>query len=198
MSVSAYFGCPGCGKSSILTLIAQKELKRIAKGKSKYTAVYTNFPCSGCIKFRFSDLGKVYFHNCLMLIDEVTLDADSRNYKNFPQHTKEWFCLHRHFGVDCIYSLQDWSRADKTIRELTTSLYYVDKFLIWSIARPIFRTISINDMIGDLIMGYRFPNFWEAIGNVKIYRISKAWTFYNSFDKYGFDELPPPATERWP
>lgn len=198
MSISAYFGPPGSGKSSVLTLIAQKELKLISKGKSKYQTVYTNFPCSGCTQFSFNDLGVYYFHDCLVILDELTLSADSRDYKNFPQRAKEFITLHRHFNIDLIYTVQDWSRAEKTIRENTVSLYYVSNLIWFSVVRPIYRTICVNEMVGDLIMGYRFPTLKELLfGGFHLYPIFKAWKYYNSFDKYGFDQLPPPPTDIW-
>lgn len=199
MAISCVFGPPGCGKSSVLTIIAQKELKRISKGKSKYDAVYTNFPCSGCLQLDFSLLGSYYYRNCLIILDELTLSADNRSWKSFPKQIKEFICLHRHFGIDIIYTVQDWSRAEKTIRENTVNLLYLDRFFWWSIARPIYRTITINEYIGDLIQGYRFPTFGETLfGGVKIYFIKRAWRYYNSFDKYGFDKLPSPPTDVWP
>lgn len=185
--ITTYFGLAGCGKSSILTLIAQKELKRIAKGKSKYTKVYTNFPCIGCEEISIKVLGKYYLHDALIILDEITLSADSRDWKNFPKEAKEFVCLHRHFNTDLIVSVQDYSRCEKTIREMTNALYYVSRGMFWSTARPIYRTIAINEYIGDLIQGYRFPTFWEAITGNRIYIISRAWKYYDSFDKYGFD-----------
>ena len=195
--ISCIFCPPGCGKSSVLTLIAQEELKRIRSGKSKYTAVYTNFDCQDCLKIDFRDLGHYYYHDCLIILDELTLSADNRSWKSFPQESKEFICLHRHFGVDLIYSVQDWSRAEKTIRENTVQLFYCNRFLWWSIVRPIYRTITINEYVGDLIMGYRFPRLNELIGSLKIYYIKKAWRYYDSFDKYGFDALPTPQNLKW-
>ena len=47
-------------------------------------------------------------------------------------------------------------------------------------------------------MGYRFPTFRELIfGGFHIYPIFKAWRYYNSFDKYGFDALPAPDMKKW-
>lgn len=195
--ISAFFGPPGCGKSSVLTLIAQKHLKKIKQGKSKYQHVYTNFPCSGCEIIDFKKLGSFYYHDSLLLFDELTLSADNRSWKTFPEQIKQFICLHRHFNIDIIYTVQDWSRAEKTIRENTVSLFYVSNFLWWSRVRPIFRTININEYMGDLIMGYRFPDFFEAIQQGHIYYIKKAWRYYNSFDKYGFDELPEPQHDIW-
>ena len=102
--ISCYFGSPGCGKSSILTLIAQTELKRIKKGKSKYKHVYTNFPCSNCEKIDFFNLGNSYYHDALIILDEVTLSADSRDWKNLSKQQKEFkidqSCDHRENGDD--------------------------------------------------------------------------------------------------
>ena len=197
--ISCIFGPPGCGKSSVLTLIAQKELKKIQKGKSKYNAVYTNFNCKGCIKINFRDLGHYYYHNALIILDELTLSADNRSWKTFPQESKEFICLHRHFNTDIIYTVQDWSRAEKTIRENTVNLYYCTRFLLhFSILRPIFRTICINEYIGELIQGYRLPNISELLtGGLKFYFIKKAWSYYDSYDKYGFDLLPEPENKVW-
>lgn len=196
--ITALFGPPGCGKSSVLTLIAQKELVKIRKGKSRYKHVYTNFDCKNCLKVDFFNLGHYYYHDCLIILDELTLSADNRSWKSFPEETKQFICLHRHFNIDIIYTVQDWSRAEKTIRENTVSLYYLNRFLFWSISRPIYRTICVNEYIGDLIMGYRFPTFRELIfGGFHIYPIFKAWRYYNSFDKYGFDALPAPDMKKW-
>ena len=46
--ITCYFGVPGCGKTTLLTKIAQKELKRIKRCKSPYNHVLTNFYCQGC------------------------------------------------------------------------------------------------------------------------------------------------------
>lgn len=197
--ISAIFGPPGCGKSSVLTLIAQKELKKIANGKSKYKAVFTNFPCSGCNKISFELLGSFYYRDCLIILDELTLSADNRDWKTFSKTAKSFICLHRHFNIDIWVSVQDYSRMEKTVRENCVQLFYCTRFLLsFSICRPIYRTICINEYIGDLIQGYRFPSFIELItGGMKIYCIRKAWKFYNSYDKYGFDSLPDPIVEKW-
>lgn len=198
MSISAYFGPPGCGKTSVLTLIAQKELKRISKGKSKYKYVYTNFPCKGCLSISFMDFGYYYYHDCLILLDELTLSADSRDWKNLPDKAKQFITLHRHFKIDLIYNVQDWSRCEKTMRTNTTSLFYLSPFLSWTIARPIYRTININEYMSEIVMGYRFPHLSELIsGGTKFYPIKKARKYFNSFDTYGFDLLPDPKSSSW-
>ena len=58
--ITCYFGVPGCGKTTLLTKIAQMELKRINRGKSPYNHVLTNFYCQGCEMVDFKDLGSKY------------------------------------------------------------------------------------------------------------------------------------------
>lgn len=99
--VSGYFGVPGCGKSTMLTKFAQKELRRIRAGKSSYDHVLTNFYCEGCEKIDFRDLGKYKMYNCLILLDELTLDSDSRDYKSFSLSAKKFL----RFTVICIVTL---------------------------------------------------------------------------------------------
>lgn len=73
--ITCYFGLPGVGKSTILTCLAQRELRRIAKGKSKYEIVCTNYYCQDCIQLTYKQLGNVKLQNALVLLDELTLDA---------------------------------------------------------------------------------------------------------------------------
>ena len=89
--VKGYFGLPGSGKSTFLTMIAQKELKRIRRGKSAYKHVLTNFYCEGCCIIDYSQLGLYDLSHSLILLDEITLDAESRDFKLFNSKKKRFF-----------------------------------------------------------------------------------------------------------
>ena len=123
--ITCFFGLPGAGKSSMLTKIARKEIKRIERGKSPYRMVLSNYYIEGCYEFRFEDLGVYDMDNCLVLLDELTLDADSRDFKNFNKNLKQFFIMHRHYGVDIVYATQQYDGVDKKIRDLTHDLYYL-------------------------------------------------------------------------
>lgn len=190
--ISGYFGVPGSGKTTILTALAQKELRRIRRGTSSYEHVLTNFYCVGCERVEFFDFNTYSVHNCLILLDELTLDADSRSFKSFPQGIKEFIVMHRHLRNDIIYFVQDYSRIDKTIRELTNELWYVRKpvfpfFRRFSICRRIFRNIVINEFTSDLVLGYRFSKFMERLfiphGTFKIIYRPRWYRFFDSFDE---------------
>lgn len=190
--IKGYFGLPGSGKSTFLTMIAQKEIKRIQRGKSRYKRVFTNFYCQGCYIIEYAKLGLYDFSDSLILLDEITLDADSRNFKQFDQVKKQFFLLHRHYGIDVIYFTQQWDGVDKKIRDITHDLYYVKKLRLpfisnLSVATRIFRVLDINEDTKEIVNGYRFPNWFDRlIGRTKEY----CWRpkYYKYFDS--FDTIP--------
>ena len=163
--ITCYFGVPGVGKTTIAARIAQKELKRIRKGKSQYDYVLTNFECRGCHKVDFHDIGRKDIQNCLIIFDEITLDADNRDHKNFAKESVEGFVLHRHYFNDIIVITQYYQMMDIKIRNLTQRLYIMTKSYILPISRyrQVFRTYVINEHTSELVMGYRFANFVEIL-----------------------------------
>lgn len=202
--ITCYFGVPGCGKTTILTKRAQKELKKIKKGKSKYSHVLTNFECNGCEKVSFEDLGKFKIENSLILLDEITLDADNREFKTFSKEHKRFFTLHRHLNNDIIVFCQDYSRMDKTIRNNIYDLWYVTKpvfplFSQFSICRRIFRNVAINEFTSELTMGYRFATFWERIFSSTFQFVYRRpyYKYFDSFDCTAFDGVEEFDYESW-
>ena len=193
--ITGYFGLPGSGKTTFLTMLAQKELKRMAKGKSPYKHILTNFYCEGCEKIDFFDLGLYRFDNALILLDEITIDADNRDFKNFGKEKVTFFVLHRHYFCDIIYFTQQWDAVDKKIRSLTSNLFYVTKafsnvqgilfkpFQCFSVARKVFRQLEINDYTNQIVYGYRFPSTFERFfGRTKQFCYRPKW--YKYFDSW--------------
>ena len=193
--ITGYFGVPGVGKTTILTKIAMKELNRIAKGKSKYTAVYTNFECAGCYKISFADLENYKIYRGLILLDELMLDADNRNFKSFPLGIRDFLTLHRKLFCDIVYVTQAYDKVDTKIRALTQDLWYMERSVVpllaeFTVARRIFRTISITELNGELVMGYRFANFIEKLftSNRQILFRRPLYKFFNSYDEGNLKE----------
>lgn len=217
--ITCYFGLPGCGKSSFLAKIAKKELKKIRhdnklrskKGqavskrrlKSKYKRVFSNYYLEGCLQFDFNDLGLYDFSDSLILLDELTLSADSRDFKKFNQALKEFFILHRHYNIDIIYATQQYDGVDKKIRDLTFDLFYLRKFMWWTYATRIFRTLDINETTSEIVNGYRFANIIERILSrlfPYLFKI-RQWCFrpfvYKMFDSWDRKELPKKEFKKW-
>ena len=73
--ISLYFGLPGCGKTTLL-------VKHAIQGLKKYSNVYCNVPISvpGVIYVHNSEIGYRQIENGLLLIDEASIFADSRDF----------------------------------------------------------------------------------------------------------------------
>ena len=74
--IEAVFGLPRSGKSTYLAYLAKKAQRKGIK-------VYSNYYIDGCYTLDFENLGKYDYSDCLMLIDEISLLADSRDWKQF-------------------------------------------------------------------------------------------------------------------
>lgn len=164
--ITCYFGLPGCGKSTLLAKLARTEIKRIEKGKSKYRMVLCNYYIEGCYQIDFSMIGSVDMSQCLILLDEITLDADSRDFKDFAKRTKQFFILHRHYDCDIIYVTQQYDGVDRKIRELTANLFYMRKCGPLTYSTAIYRKITI-DQEGDIKMGYELPTLIKIVFDPK-------------------------------
>lgn len=202
--ITGFFGVPGCGKSTFLTKIAVKELKKIQKGKSRYKHILTNFPVYGCEQVTINDLGRYDITYSLILFDEISMDADSRDYKNFSKSLRDFFILHRHAYNDIIYFCQDYEKVDKTIRNLTFDLWYIKSSVFpilhhFSFAKRIYRNININEFTSELSLGYRFAKMSEIIftSSKKVCFRPFYYKYFDSFDKLQLDGLPPYNYQKW-
>lgn len=201
--ITGYFGVPGCGKTTLATKKARKinkmikrDEKRVKMGlnrKCPYKYVLTNFNCKGCYKIDFSDIGVYDIQECAIILDELTIDADNRDFKNFQRSSVEGFIYHRHYFNDIFYYTQNYNAVDKKIRDLTHTLYFVKKsylpfFNLFTKARRIFRTIDINEHTKEIVNGYRFPNLFELlldfIGLIRIGEICFRPFYYKDFDSF--------------
>lgn len=185
MAVTCLFGLPGCGKSTVLTAIAQKELQKIRLGKSKYSAVLTNFYCQGADIFDPVSLDRVLYRKCLILIDEVTLVWDSRNFKNFPEYVKEFFTLHRHLGTDVIYATQYYQNVDKRIRDVTSDTYRIRKLGKMHVMTRETVAVKYPEDTGDIIIGFQRPTPLSLLTKSKMY-----WgpNYYGKFDTHELNQ----------
>lgn len=183
--ISGIFGLPGAGKSVFLAKCAQTALRGkplkvgghyLHYGDAEH--VLTNFYCDGCKKFDFDDLGKYDFHNCLFLCDEISLLADSRNFKTFSDDAKFFFSQHRKGANTFIWCSQAYDDVDKRIRNLTDNYYHIRPSTFFgdkmSTIVPIEPYFDIQQ--GRPVTGYQFappvqhghiwlPKYWELINS---------------------------------
>ncbi len=191
--ITGFFGVPGVGKTTVAVKFAQRELRRMKRGKSPYEHVLTNFECEGCEKVDFSYIGVYDIQKSLIILDELTIDADNRDFKNFKKSSVEGFVYHRHYFCDIMYFTQDYNAVDKKIRNLTQDLYFLRRSMVFPFSlftryKRIFRCIDINDLTKEIITGYRFPNLWELLlscfGLLNLGGICFRPRYYKKFDSY--------------
>lgn len=195
--ITCLFGVPRVGKNTFATKIAQHHLKEMKCGVSKYEHIYTDFYCEGCEQINWNVFGEYKIMNSLIIFEEMSIDADNRNFKNFSAKKRDALVLHAHFFNDIIYCTQNYENVDKKIRDLTHELWYLEKSCIpilgeFTVAKRIFRTIAINEMNGELVMGYRFATPLERLFTrctMICYR-KRYYKYFDSFDQGSLANLP--------
>lgn len=193
--ISLYFGLPGQGKTSILV---QHALRAARDKKKRYKHIYCNIPLKieGVTFIDNSCIGKYDLSDCLLLIDEGTLFADSRDFKGFSADKVYYFMMHRHFCADIEIFVQQWDALDRKIRCITDRVYYVYKKGLLSRWITRFYRIpygiiipdgkSDSQKLGEIIQGYAKPHWLIRLFAPRVWRP----TLYKYFDSWEHKELP--------
>ena len=134
------FGKKGSGKSTLLAKIALKSLK-------KKKTVFTNMQelvVPGVFLIESSKLGEfIPPPNSVLLLDEVGILYDNRNFKSFSNAVRDFFKLQRHYKVDVWLASQSFD-VDKKLRDLTDEMALVVSLFPWlSLVRPIKKSVCL-------------------------------------------------------
>ena len=173
------FGKKGSGKSLYMVKLMRRYLRR---GYTVYSDISVNL--KGVIPISADDLADHWpVEDSAIFLDEAGLLFDNRNFKNFKKGHTEFFKLQR--KCRCVVWLNSQSfDIDKKIRDVTDNMFLQTRFLVWSICRPIARTITLTEPDGD--------NESRVADKLKFRSIfSWKWTFIPHYVKF-FDsfELP--------
>lgn len=188
------FGKKGSGKTTFLTKTAVKAMR---KGKT----VYSTVEIPGAILYDVQNIGVYTFpHNAVILIDEVGMIWDNRNYKNFRMDVRDYFKLQRQYR-NTVYLFSQTFDVDVKLRNLTDSMYLCKCFFgFMSIARKIKRDIVIVSPQGDsearIADSLEFEPFLFSLFGAKsvIFTFIPNWVKY--FKSYNPKSLPMmPGTE---
>lgn len=203
--IKLYFGLPGAGKTTMLCKLAIEALNKkvFTRGKMVplyehvYTNIHVNIP--GVTYIDNECIGKYDLRNCLILVDEATLFADSRDWKNFNGDRLEYFLTHRHYRADIVLFSQQWDAVDRKIRCITDKVYYIYKgfftrgFLTkcyripYGIIIPDGKKTGNSEKLGEIIQGYRKPPLLTRMLATLCFRPK----YYKYFDSFETKELPP-------
>lgn len=173
-----FYGAPGSGKSTLAAYFAKRALQ-------SGITVYSNLPIVGCREFDKSDLGRYLMEDCLVLWDEVGVDANSRNFKaNFTIDQIKWLKYHRHENAMVMVFSQGFDDADKIIRTLSTDLFVVRKGFFRSVNyRRIAKRPDIDEITHKPDDLYNFAPFSKR----SIY-CPRIWPMFDSFTRLGLPE----------
>lgn len=195
MSVSLYFGLPGCGKT---TMLARLALEGVSSGR--YLHVYSNVGVAipGVTLIDNECIGQYELRDCLLLIDEATLFADSRAWKEFGKGRLSYFLEHRHRNSDIVLFTQQWDGVDRKIRTITDRVYYIKKGLFtgkwfstcyripYDIIIPDPKKNAGGEKLGEIVQGYCKPPLLTRLFAKRIYRPR----YYKYFNSWELDPLP--------
>ena len=197
MAVSRYFGLPGCGKTTVLTMLAIQGVK-----SQKYKNIYTNVEnlcVHGVTYVPFDLFGDYEFRDCLLLVDEAMVECGDRDYKAFGKKKIRAFVMHRHKYSDIVLFSQEPDGIDKKIRSITDRMYYVKKGLItgkWisTIYKIPYGLVwpsenSNGENLGKIVMGYKKPPFFASLFAKRIYR-PKYYPYFDSWEDIPLDPIP--------
>ena len=178
--IEGIFGLPRSGKSTYLAKLAYKANKKGIK-------VYSNYYISGCYTLDFSKLGKEDYSDCLMILDEISLLADSRDWKDFDSDLKYFITNHGHYNVHLVYCSQSYADCDKKIRNCTDTLYYIQKLPFgFSRVREISKVMGVSE--GKMQELYELRGIGRFVFRPK---------YYKFFDSFVRRPLPPNHEHLW-
>lgn len=175
------FGKKGSGKSTLMVKVANQYL-------SRGWSVYSTEPIPRCYLLSPDDIGKVQLPpNSVLLVDEVGMIWDNREFKKFGNHVRDWFKLQRHYKVRCFLFSQTFD-IDKKLRDLTDDMYLCQNaFRVFSYAKRINRKIILTKPTGEsparIDEELRFDSFlFFMFGSRRFTFIPKWSKYFNSFE----------------
>jgi len=132
------------GKTMIMTYIhAIPALEAGLKVKSDYRLNWKGSNLSYFTPEEFDEVCMTW-RNCIVLIDEIGVILDSRQFKDEGSNTRKFFSYHRKHHVEIVASTQHISQVAKTAKNLVKDWYICsdiskDNLLIGLIAKTILR-----------------------------------------------------------
>lgn len=178
-------GKKGAGKTTILTALAIYYI-------NKHRPVYSTESIPGTYKFnpKWLDSGLTIPEGSVLLIDEVGMIWDNRDFKNFSTNTRDFFKLQRHAGITC-YMFSQTTDVDKKLRDLCDEIWLVKNFMrVFSIRRRVLKKIGVSkdeNGMGQLVDTYAMDSI---LGGLKFTFIPR---YIGFFDSYVLPEKSKPA-----
>lgn len=175
------FGKKGAGKTTMMVALAFRYLRQGRK-------VYSTVTIPGTFKINPWDIGyKQFPAGSVLLVDEVGMIWDNRDFKNFKTEVRDYFKLQRHYNHIVWLFSQTWD-IDIKLRTLCDELYLmINYFGVISVAKQIKRKVTVvkpsenaESRIADELVISPFIMF--PFGARKWLWIPKYARYFNSFE----------------
>jgi len=165
MSISIVEGRPGTGKSVFLTVMI---LRYLNAGHE----VYSNVD----IKLKETDKRFLRFHliesldECTKLrkgkivLDEVQVYLNSRNWDKLPVKFQLFLQQHRHRGLDILGATQSVKRADVIFRELVQFFHVVSKVFTLKIGKNVYGLFVLREYDADALEVDKVDRYKHRVG----------------------------------
>lgn len=173
----------GAGKSTYSAKLAYQHTKQGWK-------VYSNSYIEGCYKITLDELKtKVCPENSLIIIDEASLEINSRAFAKTQITLIAYMKLCRHYKNKVILISQTFGDTDKQIRELAAKVYFIRKIIPGLISVP-------ARVVGKLGIGQDGqPCVQYEIKKLGMpFYLPKWYKYFNSFER---ENKPIVEPEKW-
>lgn len=174
-------GKPGTGKTTTMVKLAHEYTK-------KGWTVYANVDIPNTYRIDDSDITKYELKEySVLLIDEIALIFNNRNFAKFTDEQRRWWKTYRHRKIK-IYAFSQALDVDKSVRLLLTKIYIcVNYFGVYTILKEVKRKFPVisKDKEGEsqITDEYRVsPFFMAPFGARKFVFIPRWAKYFNSFE----------------
>lgn len=181
------FGKKGSGKSTYMCKLA---IQYHRKGRK----IYSNTPLPYSTLIDVSTLGMFAPPpESVLLIDEVGMIWDNRNFKAFRNDVRDYFKLQRHYR-NIVYLFSQTFDIDLKLRNLTDAMYLcISPLPFLSVVKRIKRSIvlvqPVADAEGKIADSLEFVPFWQNIFGAKALQLTYIPRWAKYFDSHDAPEL---------
>lgn len=195
-TLTMVFGKKGCGKTTYLTKLAYNHWR-------DGWLVFSTENIEHTIHIDYSDIGRYWFpEHSVILVDEVGMIWDSRDFKNFKNEVRDWFKYQRHNKVK-VYLFSQTFDIDKKLRDLTDQMYLLVKlFRVFSYGKKIDKHIVLNNSTAEapstIAENLKFePFIFFFLGTRTLTYIPHWSKGFDSHSRLPIPDLPLSRCESW-
>lgn len=182
----------GAGKSCYSAKLAQEQLRKSVRVYKEDTSrkyikkgwtVYANSFISGAGKIKVKQLETMCCaEHSLIILDEASLDMNSRSFAKTALVLIEYFKKSRHYKNKLILISQTFGDTDKQIRDLSSKIYFIRPIFADSFPGLLSMPVRVRGKLGIGLDGQ--PCMQYKIGHIAVpYLLPRYYKYFKSYEK---------------